>query len=127
MDVVPFFLSAFVAAQAVIEEVLLPFDLVIPGKPLFPRSDDFCHFLVPRRADEQVEMVRHEQEDFAVPALVVLVMARGLEDRGADLWMAEMVQAAFLRVEGDEENGPGIDPVGECVVEAAAHDEILGA
>lgn len=52
-----------------------------------------------------MQMIGHEQKQVQGPALPVMIEDAVGEEQGRNFWLAELVPAALLAAEGDEEPG----------------------
>ena len=75
-NVIRFFFEAFVASQAMVEEIALPADAVMCCLESLPRANDSCHLLVLGKAEQGVEMIWHKQEKMDKPASLLVKKQR---------------------------------------------------
>jgi hypothetical protein len=122
-DVGPFFFEAFVVAEAVLEEVALPAETGLLGGVAFPGGEAFGDFGFVGEADEEVEVVRHDEGEVDVPEGAVVVVAEGGEEDFGDAGAGEGSGGAIGGAEGEEEDGAGLDPWRDVVGEGAALGE----
>ncbi len=57
-----------------IEVAILPLDPLTPCRPAFEPSHNLRHPFVARKRQQRVQMVRHEQEQVAVPESPLMII-----------------------------------------------------
>ena len=108
------FLKTLIVPETMIKEVTLPQDSV-PGRLIFfPSANDLSHLFFRRKSDERMEMIRHQQEKMHKPAVFVEEQ-RGIEKRGSNRFMRELIAMALLAANGDEPNGAVWKPEGRSM------------
>ena len=107
---VPFYVGELVRQlrfipYAVIEEVVLPdyavHPLVIPLPPL----DRSSHAIVGTELQKGVEMVRHEQEEKAVPSLEPDIGPHRLQNIGPEAWLSQWLPVLAAAAYPDMKHG----------------------
>jgi hypothetical protein len=93
-NIIALLINAFLVPQAMIKEIGLPDDAMLSRQPMFPKTDDFCHGLVRRNAQQEMNVIRHEEGKIAKPATFQVIMVNGREDVLADVGMAKLIYAA---------------------------------
>ncbi len=101
-NVFEFLRFTFVMAQSVIEKVSLPFDFSLSRRNPFEVTDEFRKFCIRRNADEKVQMVRHQQEQFKIPLFQLMIPTRSFEKYLRDLILAKLVHASRITANRNE-------------------------
>ncbi len=78
-DVVRFEFELVVIANTVVEKSILPFDVMGPFVPALPIMHDGGQGIFPRKCDEGVQMVGHEQEKKTAPPTAGMIEVNGVE------------------------------------------------
>ena len=78
-DVVRSEFELVVIANTVVEKSILPFDVMGPFVPALPIMHDGGPGFFPRKCDEGVQMVGHEQEKKTAPPTAGMIEVNGVE------------------------------------------------
>ena len=111
-------------AQAVIEEIPLPFDLVVTRQKMFPASHRRFHARLARKGDDPMQMIGHQQQEAAMPGEFLVVMRRGGQHGVAHAGLAKRVLFSRNAVDGDEKERAVANPRRDFVAEPSANGEI---
>jgi hypothetical protein len=92
-----------VIAQAMIEEVSLPFDFLMYGQEVFPVRYSSLHACVLRKSNNGVEMIRHEKHESTMPRELLVIVRRRSKDGIAGIGAAELIETTSFAVDCDLE------------------------
>src|ERR1041385_8854968 len=102
-DVIGLLLFLVMVAQAVVEEVSLPVNLLMRGEKMFPVPDGLLHPWLARECDDAVEMIGHEYQQPAMPGELAVVVRDGGKNGIANPSAAQLIRTARGAVDGDKE------------------------
>jgi hypothetical protein len=88
-EVVRFEFELVVIADAMVEESVLPFDVVGSFVPAFPVVHDGGHGCYARKCDEGVHVVGHQHEKKTAPPMARVIKVGGVEERASEGRCAE--------------------------------------
>ena len=111
-------------AQAVVEEIALPRDTLCACQKFLPVRDDGFQTGFERKSDEGVQMIRHEQQQPAIPDQALMIPGCCGKYGVTDVRAAKMVLVARLAIDGDEEKAAFRNPLRDLVWQAFADGEI---
>ena len=100
-----------------LKEIALPGNCVVTGQPASPESDGLGKNLIWRKADYEMDMIRHQDSKMTKPSLFLVVKANGIENGRSHGGMAKMVLISRLCTEGDKIIGTWRDPMRCGVIE----------
>jgi len=110
--------TALVITQSMIEEILLPDDVVLMSLEMLPVANYSTHGLAAREREERVNVIRHQQEHSDVPTLLRPVESRGIEQGLRERCRGDW-PLLLLAIERDPDMkyGTGLDPVRNIMVQ----------
>ena len=94
--------QAMMVAQSVVKKIPLPFNGPFDGHKLFPVVNQRFHARFPRKRDDRVQMIRHEQTEPAMPDQPFVVVRHGGEDTVANASLTKLVFARWRTFDGNE-------------------------
>ena len=103
-----------------IEESTMPADVEVPGQVSCPGTDDLGELVSVWNLNQCVQMIRHEKNQGAMPAVGEVIAFCTLQDERGYRGMAKLVLIAWAGAYCDEELGV-LDPVGSVVLKPDAH------
>jgi hypothetical protein len=68
-DIVPFLIQGFTSTNPMVKEAPMPVDAQVSCQVSFPKSDHMGEFVSFRNLNQSVQMIRHEKNQGAVPAM----------------------------------------------------------
>lgn len=86
-----------------VEKSSLPDDALALSDPSFPCSDNIGHPLISFETHDGVDVVGHGEKQAAVPVSLFLSMNNGFKDCVPSSIRCQLICAALLTVDGDEE------------------------
>ena len=101
------FIEALIIAQSMIKEVALPIHGEMASSVTFPASNRFLHSHFRSESSEQVQVIRHEDEQGNTPFVLRVIISDGSEQFFPHIIVAELIFSLWLATEGDKENGVG--------------------
>ncbi len=110
-------------AQAVIEEVALPRDASRTGEEFLPVRNDGFQTGFGWKGDEGMQMIRHEQQQLAMPDKVLMIPGARGKYGLAYFRATKMVLVAGFAIDGDEEQTAFRDPLWDLMWQAVADGE----
>jgi len=112
--------------QPVIEEIALPRDSQFPSDVFLPIRDGDLHTRIARECDDAVEVVRHEQQEAAVPDELFMVVGGRGQHAITNPRTAQMVPVPWLAIDGDEEEAGFSDSLRDLVTQTAPNGQVHG-
>jgi len=122
--VVVFEVGFRVVAQAVVEKVVLPTDAVGFGVEPFPFAHDARHRFLGGERQDRVQVIGHEEKESDVPALALVVVSGGVQQRLAECLVGEGFGEIGSHADADVEACAVGDPRWCCVVESLAERKV---
>ena len=92
-----------VIAQAMIEEVSLPFDFLMYGQEVFPVRCGSLHAGALWKSNNGVKMVRHEKHESTMPGELLVIVRRRGKDGIAGACPTKLVCSTSVTVDCDLE------------------------
>ena len=111
-DVMRFFDQGLVGPQPMVEKSPLPDNAQLPSCIMLPIAQRLDHTGLEREAQQSVNVVRHENDEFRPPKTGFAAVKDGLDQSGGSTLAAKAVISAGKRANRDEERGPGGHPGG---------------
>ena len=112
-------LELLMVANAMIEKVFLPPHARSPNLPRFPASNNQSHVAIERKGQECMEMVRHEEEEMAVPCPPPVIKGGGVEQYLGDSRIGERSIRIRPASNANVENRVRLHPCGSLMMQAA--------
>ena len=117
-------------AKSVFEKISLPFETQRAGGPSFPIPDAFGDIRFRWKAENHVDMVRHDGGGMNPPNAGLNSMAHGFQKSGCGFFAGKWFQLAVLGTAGDKKHSAvKIDPDRKIVGErfaACMHEKMIG-
>lgn len=107
-----------------IEEILLPMDTLSLCQPAFPIPNGVRHRHLVGEIQNEVNVIRHQHSQFAIPNLLFVSQLDGIEERPANFWMAKCIAHAVVGTGRDEIHRAGRNMRRRFVVEWTGHKKI---
>ncbi len=86
-----------------VEEIPLPDDSRSPTGERLPIPDHLIHFLMGRKRDQGMQVIRHQKEQAQEPAPALVIVFRGIQDDAGRIRRGKRCVPTFLTAEGDKE------------------------
>jgi hypothetical protein len=99
-----------------VEESILPVDLLSASEPAFPVGKTFSHIKPPGEGDDSVKVIRHREDQLPRPVTAILPESKGIKDRLPNFRSCKMVPASGGAIDRYEKRFLcGINPVGHIM------------
>ena len=102
-NVIPFLSAALLVSQPVLEEVLLPGDADLFGRPFLPFAHDppdwFGRW---GKRQQRMQMIRHQQKHIRPPQICLLPMLDSFKQLCRHGRQGQLIAMALLTIDGDE-------------------------